>query len=89
MSSRIFVDALFVVALIIKREQYHQKASRLADSFENYPLLVTDIILLEIANSLSRNFKKEAIKIIEHFKNSKEVKVVHLSPKLFNEAYSG
>lgn len=55
MSNQIFVDTLFVVALINQRDQYHQQASELADRFEGHPLLVTDAVLLEIGNALSRS----------------------------------
>jgi uncharacterized protein len=46
--SRIFIDTLFVIALINRRDQYHQQALELAEQFEGYPLLVTDAVFLEI-----------------------------------------
>lgn len=67
MSNKIFVDTLFVVALINQRDQYHQQASELADRLQNYPLLTTDAVLLEIGNALARNYKNEAVEIIEEF----------------------
>lgn len=88
MSSRIFVDTLFVIAQINQRDQYHEKASQLADQFDGYPLLVTDAVLLEIGNALAHNFKREAIAIIEHFLTSEEVKIVNLTPELFNQAFA-
>lgn len=88
MSSRIFVDTLFVVALINQRDQHHAKASELAAQFEGFPLLVTDAVFLEIGNALARNFKKEAVEVIEHFLTSDEVKVVHLNPQLFDQAFA-
>jgi len=41
---KIFVDTWFIVALINKRDQYHQNALELAKQFENYPLITTDAI---------------------------------------------
>jgi len=87
-SSRIFVDTLFVVAQISQRDQHHKKASELAEQFDGYPLLVTDAVLLEIGNALARNYKKEAVEVIEHFLTSDEVKVVHLTPQLFDQAFA-
>jgi len=87
-SSRIFVDTLFVVAQINQRDQHHEKASQLADQFEGYPLLVTDAVLLEIGNALAHNYKKEAIAIIEHFLTSDEIKIVRLTPQLFVQAFA-
>jgi uncharacterized protein len=83
----IFVDTFFVVALINKRDQYHQQATELADRFEGYPLLTTDAVLLEIGNALGRNYKKEAVEVIEHFLVSDDVKVVSLTPQLFHRAF--
>ena len=88
MSSRIFIDTLYVAALINQRDQYHQKASALADQFEDYPLLVTDAVLLEIGNALSRYYKKEAVDVIEYFVASAEVKIIHLTPQLFEQAFA-
>jgi uncharacterized protein len=55
--TKIFVDTWFIVALINKRDQYHQKALALAKQFENYPLITTDAIFLEVGNGLSSNYK--------------------------------
>lgn len=60
----------------------------MANRFEGYPLLVTDAVLLEIGNALVRNYKKEAVEIIEQFFESDEVEVVRLTPQLFDQAFS-
>ena len=86
MSSRIFIDALFVIALINERDQYHQLASELADQYEGHPLLVTDAVLLEIGNGLARNYRQEAVEVIEEFFASDEVEIVRLTPQLFEQA---
>jgi uncharacterized protein len=86
--SRTFVDTLFVIALINRRDQYHQHAAELADRFEGSPLLVTDAVLLEIGNALARHYKREAIEIIEQFFTAEEVEVVRLTPRLFEQAFA-
>ena len=86
MRTKIFVDTWFLVALINKRDQYHTVALQLAQQFDNYPLITTDAILLEFGNALSKNYKKEAVKLIETFLNSDYVEVTRLNPDLFNEA---
>lgn len=88
MSNKIFVDTLFVVALINQRDQYHEQASELADRLQNYPLLTTDAVLLEIGNALARNYKDEAVEIIEEFFASDEVEIVRLTPQLFEQAFT-
>ncbi len=84
----IFVDTSFVIALINESDQYHKHASRLADQFEGYPLVTTDAVLLEIGNALTKSFKKEAIAIIEYFRESCEMSTIHLNPILFQRGFS-
>ncbi|MEH1917852.1 type II toxin-antitoxin system VapC family toxin [Nostoc sp.] len=86
--NKIFVDTLFVVALINQRDQYHQRASELADSLETQLLITTDAVLLKIGNALARNYKNEAVEIIEHFFGSDEVEIVRLTPELFAQAFT-
>ncbi|NJL65245.1 MAG: type II toxin-antitoxin system VapC family toxin [Methylacidiphilales bacterium] len=88
MINKIFVDTLFVVALINQRDQYYQLASELADSLETHPLITTDAVLLEIGNALARNYKNEAVEIIEYFLTSDEMEVVRLTPELFAKAFT-
>lgn len=88
MITKIFVDTLFVIALINQCDQYHQRASELGDNLEAYPLITTDAVLLEIANALARNYKNEAVETIEHFFASDEVEIVRLTPELFEQAFT-
>ena len=85
MLTRIFIDTLFVIALINRRDQYQQQALDLAAQFEGHPLLVTDAVLLEIGNALARSYKQEAVEIIEQIFAAEEVEVVHLTPRLFTQ----
>jgi len=85
--NRVFVDTLFVVALVNQRDQYHQRALELADKYEGHLLLTTDAVLLEIGNALARNFKKQSVEIIEEFYVSKEVEIIHLNPQLLKQAF--
>jgi predicted nucleic acid-binding protein len=83
---KIFVDTLFIVALINKRDQYHQIALNLARQYENYPLITTDAIFLESGNKLSANYRNEVVELIEQFLASDEVDVIRLTPELFDES---
>jgi len=86
MRTKIFVDTWFFVALINKRDQYHQKALELSEEFENSPLITTDAVFLEVDNALSSNYKNEAVELMEYFLESDDVEVIRLSPDLFDEA---
>ena len=87
MSNKIFIDTLFVIALINKRDQYHLLARQLSDVLEHHPLVTTDAVLLEIGNALARNFKQQAVEIIDYFLASEDVDVIHLNTRLFRQAF--
>lgn len=87
MSSPIFLDTLFVVALVNRRDQYHQQAAALAEQFHGDSLLVTDAVLLEIGNALARSFKSQAIHVIGSFLSAPDVSIAHLTPFLFDQAF--
>lgn len=88
MATKIFVDTGYVIALINQRDQYHEQALRLADEYEDQPLLTTDSILLEIGNALTRGYKAQAIEIIDGFMSSDDVEIVRLTPELFDQGLS-
>jgi len=85
--NRLFIDTLFVVALINPWDQYHKSASKLAEKYEGYPLLTTDCVLLEIGNALARKFKTQAVDVIDDFIGSDEVEIIRLNSALFDKAY--
>jgi len=87
-SDKIFIDTLFVVALVSINDQYHKKATELAAAYEGQPLLVTDAVLLEIGNGLARHYKRQAIEIIDQFLASEEVEIVNLTLELFKRGFS-
>lgn len=87
MPNQTFIDTLFVIALINPRDQYHVKAMALATNYENSRLLTTDAVLLEIGNGLAKNYKAEAVTVIEDFLSSEEVEIVRLNPQLFERAF--
>jgi uncharacterized protein len=86
--SKIFIDTLFVVALINKRDQYHERALDLSERLEGQHFLITDAVLLEIGNGLARGHKDKAVDIIEDFLTSSDVEVVRLNEGLFTRAFA-
>ncbi len=49
----IFLDTLFVVGLVNRRDQYHRQAIALSEQFEGDSFLTTDVVLLKIGNALA------------------------------------
>ncbi len=83
----IFLDTLFVVGLVNRRDQYHRQAVALSEQFEGFPFLTTDVVLLEIGNALAKGYKQESIRIINEFLQSEETEIIHLNPELFQQAF--
>lgn len=81
------IDTFYIVALVNEKDEYHEKANELVEIYDKQPLVVTDAVLLEIGNSLSRRYKLEAVKIFEEFFVSPEVEIVRLDETLFNQAF--
>ena len=82
----IFIDTVFVIAQINLRDQHHARAMELTKSCAGARFVITDAVLIEIANGLARNFKRQAIQIIDFLLSSKDVLVVHLTPAIFEAA---
>lgn len=75
MAGKIFLDTMYVVALVNENDEYHERASELSEKYENSAFVTTDGVLLEIANVLARNYKEQAVEII------------HINPTLFEQAF--
>ena len=87
-SNEIFVDTSFILARVNKRDAYHARADELTGVFAKNPLVTTDAVILEIGNALSRNFKTQAVEIIDYFFNSPDVEVVRLTPELWAQGFA-
>jgi len=87
-AERIFVDSVYVIALINQRDQLHPQAVVLSEKFEGQLLLTTEAVLLEIGNALSRNYRPQAVEVIEEFLSSEDVEIVRLAPALFERAFA-
>lgn len=85
--TKTLIDTSSVVALVNGKDEDHEKALELSSEFNKKPLIITDAVLLEIGNSLSRRFKEKSIEIIEGFFDSEEVEIIRLDENLFNKAF--
>ena len=85
--NRVFVDTSFITALVNEQDEHHARAIELADLFDEFPVVTTDAVLLEIGNALARGFRDQAREIIADFLSSEEVEIVHLNPDLFRRGF--
>ena len=83
----IFVDTSFIIAWINPQDHLHQRSLQLVSEYEELPWLTTDCILLEVGNSLARNYKEKAVAVIDNFLSDEDVKIVGLDADLFHRAF--
>ena len=84
---KILIDTSFVVALVNEKDEDHERAVELSIEFERKLMVITDAVLLEIGNSLSRRFKDNCISAIEGFFLSEEVEIIRMDENLFNKGF--
>jgi len=75
-----------VIALINQADQYHTQALQLATTYQDYPLVTTDAVLLEIGNALARIARVEAVAILRYFQTASEVTIVSLTAVRLSQA---
>lgn len=84
-NERIFLDTVFVQALLNRRDQYHSKAKSLMDRVrEASDIFVTEAILVEIGNALASINRKGAVSFIKSCYSTANVNVVPVDTLLLN-----
>jgi predicted nucleic acid-binding protein len=54
MSESVFIDTGYILALVNENDQHHAEALVLSEHYDGRSVVVTDAVLLEIGNALSR-----------------------------------
>ena len=89
MDKSIFLDTSFVLAYVFKDDKYYSTSVKLQSELtrENVIVLTTDLILVEIANSLSKvKFRHEAVIAINNLQ--KAANILPISRSLFQDAWN-
>ena len=87
MSLSIFIDSGYLIALIRKRDKFHSAALEVVELYSG-PFLTTDLILMELANSLSKPpYRKTIITVIEKIQADSNTTVVPFSSEGMSKAF--
>ncbi len=90
MKKPVFVDTAAWLALLNKSDALHEKAKRIRNKLVREPrqFLLTDYIVVEIANALSRvPFRQTAVQTISLIQSSANTMVVRVDKEIFGEAW--
>ena len=84
---RIFLDTVFVQALLNRRDQYHDEAKALLNQVRTaFEIWVTEAVLVEIGNALSSINRMGAVNFINSCYTTPNIKVVTVDTTLFKSA---
>ena len=87
----VFVDTSAWLALVNRSDSFHFKAKDTRDNLlkDKAKCFVTDFVIVEIANCLSRvPFRSSAIKLISSIKTSGDIELVRIEQEIFDEAWN-
>ncbi|MEW6572152.1 MAG: PIN domain-containing protein [Bacillota bacterium] len=87
--NRVFLDTAYIIALVNKKDHYHEKAHQLAEKLKaaKTRFITTDAILLEIGNALAKvKYRRAAVELIESLIDDPAVEITPLSPELLSKA---
>jgi len=88
MKRRIFLDSGYLIALIRKKDACHVTALEAAASYTG-PFVTTDLVLVELANSLSKPpYRKNVVAVIEKIHADNETTVVPFTSQGMSKAFS-
>ena len=80
----VFADALYYVARLNRRDQYHEQVVEFSRNF-HANLLTTDLVLLEVADALSKSESRPRIHdFMSRLRNSKTTEVIPASRDLMD-----
>jgi len=86
--SGIFLDTGYLIALVNKRDNFHNVSVEASKKFHG-PFITTQLILVELANSLCLPPQKPlAVNIIEKMQQDPLTTIVSLSSDRFEKAFS-
>ncbi len=90
MNDEILFDTAFAIARASHRDQFHEKAKFWSNKIkvENLQIVVTQAVILEIGNALSKlSFRPIAVGLLESFDKSESTTIISMSDELYKQAF--
>ena len=87
MRSQVFLDTSYLLALVRKKDTLHAQALRASQQFVG-PFLTTDLVLIELANSLATPATRAfAVSFIEKIRSDRHTTIVPCSTQKLGRAF--
>jgi uncharacterized protein len=89
-TNKVFLDATYLIALAVQRDQFHQEAARLMEEVlvRRTKMITTRAVLLEFGNSLANpHLRTKVVRTLESFERDPLIEIVPLSEELYAEAF--
>jgi uncharacterized protein len=84
----VFADASFWIALVVKRDEFHERAQYWSQRIGG-KIFTTSAVLLETANTLSRpKWRAHAVTLINRLQHGNDVEIVPLSPEFWQRGWN-
>jgi len=84
---RLFLDTVFIQALLNKNDQYHTQAKALLPMVKNaVEVWITEAILIEVGNALSAVNRTASVQFINQCYQTENIKVVSVDSSLLMRA---
>jgi uncharacterized protein len=83
----IFMDAVYLIALINPRDQYHEKAIAATRETQGAELTVTDAVLTEVLNYYAErgeHLRQKALFLVKNLMNREDVNLIYHGKYLFH-----
>ncbi len=83
MKPALFIDTSYFLALVNRRDKYHQVAKAVAAQIEP-PFVTSDAVLFELGNALAKPpHRALGIRALQQIRADVAIEVVHVAPDLF------
>lgn len=83
---RLFLDTVFIQAILNPRDQYHTAAMQLLPRVKNaQEVWITEAIFMEVGNALSTYDRRKVSAFIRQCYQTDNISIVNITPQLFQE----
>ena len=90
MKDELLFDTSFAIARASPKDRFHPKAKFWSDKIqsENISIVVTQAVILEIGNALSKlQFRQVGIGLLKSFEKSENITVISMNNELYDKAF--